>query len=94
MEVFVALPTGKIISWEDDTSSTIKHVKEKIEVKEGIPSHQQLLIINTGQRYEGLADDCKLSDCSFLSNSTQLRLISLSTVVLNSRDRQRNLWLP
>ena len=71
----MALPTGKIISWEDDTSNTIKHVKEKIQLKEGIPSDQQSLIINTGQRCKELADDCKLSACNSLSNSTQLRLL-------------------
>ena len=74
MEVFVALPTGKIISWEDDTSSTIKHVKEKIEGKEGFPFNRQSLVTNTGQGYEEMADDYKLSDCSSPSNSTQLQL--------------------
>ena len=72
MEIYVALPTGKIISLEEEASNTIKHVKEKIQAKEGIPSDQQLLMINTGQRCEELTDDCILS---YHSNSTQLRLI-------------------
>ena len=75
MEVYVALPTGKIISLEEEASNTIKHVKEKIQAKEGIPSDQQLLMINTGQRCKELTDDCILSDCSSNNNSTQLRLI-------------------
>ena len=75
MEIYVALPTGKIISLEEEASNTIKHVKEKIRGKEGIPSDKQLLMINTGQRCKELTDDCILSDCSPHSNSTQLRLI-------------------
>ena len=75
MEIYVALPTGKIISLEEEASNTIKHVKEKIQAKEGIPFDQQLLMINTGQRCKELTDDCVLSDCSSHSNSTQLRLI-------------------
>ena len=50
MEIYVALPTGKIISLEEESSNTIKHVKEKIQADEGIPSDQQLLMINTGER--------------------------------------------
>ena len=75
MEVYVALPTGKIISLEEEASNTIKHVKEIIQAKEGIPSDQQLLMVNTGQRCEELTDDCILSDCSPHSNFAQLRLI-------------------
>ena len=72
MEIYVALPTGKIISLEGET---IKHVKEKIQAKEDIPYDKQSLMINTGQRCEVLTDDCILSDCSPHSNPTQLRLI-------------------
>ena len=75
MEIYVALPTGKIISLKEEASNTIKHVKEKIQLKEGIPSDQQLLIINTGQRCKELTNDCLLSECSPYSNTTQLRLI-------------------
>ena len=75
MEIYVALPTGKIISLEEETSNTIKHVKEKIQAKEGIPCDEQSLMINTGQRCKELTDDCILSDCSPHSNPTQLRLI-------------------
>ena len=68
----MALPTGKIISLEKKASNTIKHVKEKIQA---VPSDQQLLMINTGQRCKELTDDCILSYCSSQSNPTQLRLI-------------------
>ena len=74
MEIYVALSTGKIISLEGEASNTIKHVKEKIQAKEGIPYDEQSLIINTGQRFKELTDDCILSDCSPHSNPTQLRL--------------------
>ena len=72
MEIYVALPTGKIISLEEETSNTIKHVKEKIQTKEGIPFDQQSLMFNTGQGSKELTDDCILSDCN---NSIQLRLV-------------------
>ena len=75
MEIYVALPTGKIISLEEDASNTVKHVKEKIQAKEGIPSDQQLLMVNTGQRCKELTNDCILSDCCDYSDSTELRLI-------------------
>ena len=58
MEIYVALPTGKIISLEGEASNTIKHVKEKIQAKEGIPYDEQSLMINTGQRCKELTDDC------------------------------------
>ena len=72
MEIYVALPNGKIISLEEETSNTIKNVKEKIQTKEGIPFDQQSLMFNTGQKSEELTDDCILSDCN---NSIQLRLV-------------------
>ena len=76
MEIYVALPTGDVINLEEEASNTVKHVKEKIQAKEGIQSDQQLLIINTGQRCKELTNDCLLSDCSYDSNSSsQLRLI-------------------
>ena len=75
MEMYVALPTGKIISLEEEALNTIKHVKEKIQADEGIPSDQQLLMITTGERCEELRNDCILSDCSCHSNSTPLRVI-------------------
>ena len=75
MEIYIALPTGDVISLEEEASNTIKHVKEKIQAKEGIPSNQQSLIISTGERCEELTDDCLLSNCSSDSNSTQLQLI-------------------
>ena len=83
MEIYVALPTGKIISWEEEASNTIKHVKEKIQAKEGIPSDQQSLMISTGQRCKELTDDFILTDCSSDSNSTQLRLILRLSILIH-----------
>ena len=85
MEIYVALPTGKIISLEEEASSTIKHVKVKIQAKEGIPSDQQLLMVNTGRRCKELTNDCIVSDCSPHNCSTQLRLIlSLAMLIFIS----------
>ena len=75
MEIHVALPSGKIISFHEEALSTVRHVKSTIQTKEGISSDQQLLIINTGQKCKELTNDCILSDCSLQSNSTQLRLL-------------------
>ena len=72
MKIHIALPTGKIIGLEKDSSSTIKHVKEEVQAKESIPSDQQLLIFNTGQRCKELTDDCILSDCIAHHDSTHL----------------------
>ena len=82
MEMYVALPTGKIISLEEEASNTIKHVKKKIQAKEDIPSDCQVLMINTGERCEELRDDCILSNYSFHGNSTPLLLIlRLATLI-------------
>ena len=82
MEMYVALPTGKIISLEEKASNTIKHVKKKIQAKEDIPFDCQILMINTGERCEELIDDCILSNYSFHGNSTPLLLIlRLATLI-------------
>ena len=75
MEIYVALPTGKIICFEEEASNTIKHVKEKIQAKEGIPYDEQSLMIITGQTCAESRDHYTLSNCSPHSNPTQLRLI-------------------
>ena len=72
MEIYVSVPTGEIISLEEEASNTIRHVKEKIEAKEDIPSGQQLLMIKTGEKCEELRDDCI---CSCYSKFAPLRLI-------------------
>ena len=77
MEMYVALPTGTIISLEEEASNTIKHVKENIQAKEHIPSNEQLLMINNGEGYKELRDDCILSDCSCHSSSTPLQPLRL-----------------
>ena len=68
----MALPTGKIISLEEEAPITIRHVKEKFQVEEEIPSDQQTLMINTGERCKELTDECIVSDCSYHSDSTSL----------------------
>ena len=40
MEIHVALPSGKIISFHEEASSTVRHVKSAIQTKEGISSDQ------------------------------------------------------
>ena len=75
MEIYVALPSGRIITLNEEVSSTVRYIKKMIQTKEGIQSEQQLLIINTGQRCKELTNDCILSDCSSDSKSTQLRLV-------------------
>ena len=73
MEIYVALPTGRIISLEE-VSNTIKCVKEKVKAKESISSDEQLLMVNRCEELS-LTDNSILSNYSSHSNSTQLRLI-------------------
>ena len=81
MEVHIALSTDKFISLKEEVSNTIKHEKEKLQDKEGIPSEEQLLMINTGQRCKELTDDCNLSDCSLYP--TKLKLILKYGMLIN-----------
>nr|ALD61631.1 polyubiquitin [Cichorium intybus] len=52
MQIFVRTPTGKTISLEVESSITIAKVKSEIEGIEGIPLHQQRLVI-AGENLEG-----------------------------------------
>ena len=60
------LPTGKRISFEFKSSDTIKMVKNKIEVTEGIPASRQLLKLD-GQELE---DNRRLSYYDIQAKST------------------------
>ena len=78
MKVYVALSTGKIITLEENGSSKIRHVKEKIQAKEGISCDKQLLMVKTEERCRELTDDCTLST---YSNSTSLFITILELQV-------------
>ena len=66
--LFVKLPTGKRISLEFKSSDTIKMVKNKIEVTEGIPAARQLLKLD-GQELE---DNRRLSYYGIQAKSTAM----------------------
>ena len=74
------IPTGKLIRLQEMASNTIKHIKEKVQHKENIPSDKQTVMINTGQGFIELTDDCILSECNCHSNSTQLFITVMRVV--------------
>ena len=65
MLIFVETLTGKI-PLEVETYDTIKHIKEKIEEKEGIPHYQQQLFFAG----KVLWDSLTLSDYNIYDKST------------------------
>jgi hypothetical protein len=66
MQIFVKLLTGKTVTLDVEPTDTIKHVKEIVEWKEGIPSNS-LLLIYGGRRLE---DEWTISDCKIQKGST------------------------
>ena len=64
------MQTGNVISLEVKSSDVVKHIKDIIQEKEGIPPSQQSLVFDGKQ----LEDNCTLSDYSIQKEST-LRLI-------------------
>ena len=81
MQIFVKTPTDRIITLEAEASDTIENVKEKIQEAEGIPSEQQILVLEDKEledenreledKDRELEDEKRLSDYKTENKSTR-----------------------
>ena len=75
MQIFVKTLTSKIITLDVEAYDTIANVKTKIEKKEGLPPHLQVLIFEGKQ----LEDERTLSDYNIFVSTYLLLIWSYKT---------------
>ena len=66
IQIFVKPKTGRTFTLKVDSNHTVASVKGKIQNKKGIPTHQQVLVLN-GQ---ALNDNRTLRECNVQKEST------------------------
>lgn len=82
MNIFVKTLTGRSISMEVNGSETVNAIKERIAVKEGIPTNQQRIIFES----KNLDDACSLASYGIHRDSTVSLLLRLNGGVENESD--------
>ena len=64
--IFIKLPNEGTIELKTETSDTVKNIKERIQIIQGIPSDEQTLMLST----KVLQDEDTLSDYDIKSGLT------------------------